>query len=72
MSLNKVSSQRILGVIKDSNLSFSPHIENIANKYKRLYNIENNIENIANKYKRLYNRLAIFPDIPPDVAIQIF
>ena len=55
VSLKKVSSQRILGIIKGSNLSFSPHIENIANKYKRLY-----------------NRLTLFPDIPPDVAIQIF
>ena len=37
-SLNKVSSQRILGITIDNNLSFSPHIENITNKCKRAYN----------------------------------
>ena len=28
--LNEVSSQRILGITIDNNLSFSPHIENIT------------------------------------------
>ena len=37
-SLNKVSSQRILGITIDNNLSFRPHIENITNKCKRAYN----------------------------------
>ena len=54
-SLNKVSSQRILGIIIDNNLSFSLHIANITNKCKRAY-----------------NRLTLFPDMQPDLAIQIF
>ena len=38
VSLNKVCSQGILGLIIDNNLSFSLHIENITNKCKRAYN----------------------------------
>ena len=29
------------------------------------------IENVTNKCKRTYNRLAQFPDMQPDLAIQI-
>ena len=54
-SLKRVFTQRILGIIIDNNLSFSPHIENITNKCKRAY-----------------NRLALFPDMRPDLAIQIY
>ena len=38
VSLNKVSNQRILVIIIDNNLSFSPHINNITNKCKKVYN----------------------------------
>ena len=36
MSLNKISSQRISGIIID--ILFSSHIENITNECKRVYN----------------------------------
>ena len=55
VSLNKVSSQQILGTVIDNNLSFRPHIENITNKCNKTY-----------------NRLTLFPDMRPDLAIQIF
>ena len=53
--LKRVFTQRILGIIIDSNLCFSPHIENITIKCKKAY-----------------NRLTLFPDLRPDLAIQIY
>ena len=55
LPLIKVSNQRILRIIIDNNLSFSPHLESITKKCKRAY-----------------NRLTLFPEMLPDLAIQIF
>ena len=54
-SLKVVSSQRVLGIIIDDNLSFTPHIENIVRKCKQAY-----------------SRLTRFPDMRPDLAVQLY
>ena len=54
-SLKRVTCQRILGILIDEDLTFTPHIENITNKCKKAY-----------------NRLTLFPNIRPDLALQIF
>ena len=53
--LKKVSSQRVLGIIIDEDLTFTPHIEYITSRCKKAY-----------------NRLTLFPDMRPDLAVQIF
>ena len=30
------------------------------------------IENITSRCKQVYNTLTLFPDMPPDLAVQIF
>ena len=53
--LKKVAQQRVLGLIIDEDISFTPHIENITIKCKQAY-----------------NRLTLFPDIRPDLAVQLY
>ena len=54
--LKQVSSKRVLGIIIDEELSFTPHVKNIYNK----------------KSKQAYNQLTCFPEIPPDLVVQIY
>ena len=53
-TLKKVSSQQVLGIIIDENLTFTPHIEYITNRCKKAY-----------------NKLTLFPDMRPELAVQI-
>ena len=54
---NRVSSQRVLGIILDEDLSFSPYIDHITTKC----------------IIRSYNRLTLFPDLlRPDLDVQIY
>ena len=52
--LKKGSSQRVLDIIIDEDLTFTPHIEYITSRCKKAY-----------------NRLTLFPDMRPDLAVQI-
>ena len=54
-SLTKVKAKRVLGIIIDEDLTFTPHIEHITQKCKIPY-----------------NRLSLYPDLSPQLALQLY
>ena len=55
MVLAGVKEKQILGNVIDEQLSFTPHVELTAKKYRSAY-----------------NRLTLYPDLAPNVALQLY
>ena len=53
--LIRVEEKRILGIIIDEALTFTPHIELTTTKCRSAY-----------------NRLSLYPDLSPNVALQLY
>ena len=55
-SLTKAKAKRVLGIIIDEDLTFTPHVEQITQKCKRAYN----------------RHATLYPYLSPHLALQLY